>query len=325
MGATPPRGADRTWLVALAASLWGVSSIWRGPLSKQYPSLTVVLWEHLVLTVLTLWWLVPALRKLARASLGTKLSVVVIGFGSSALATVMFTASFKFGDPITPQVLQKLQPLIAIGLAAFLLRERVRRTYLLFVVPALVGAWLLAFKDPLTVSVTNAQAALLALGAATLWAAGTVLGRRARAELTFADLTSLRFGFGFVALGATALLTSTPLSIGMDAAGNILLLALLPGLLALVLYYRALGHTPASRATLAELAFPLSAVVVGVAVLGASPTASQWVGFVILLAAVVGLAVHEQRSSQPSVAVPDDAREAMAELVHAGSPQEVDR
>ena len=39
---------------------------------------------------------------------------------------------------------------------------------------------------------------------------------------------------------------------------------LLPGLAAMVLYYLALGRTPASRATLAELAFPLTAALVGV-------------------------------------------------------------
>jgi drug/metabolite transporter (DMT)-like permease len=272
----------------------------------------VVFWEHLVLTLLTLWWLIPAVRRLRAASLRTQLSVLVIGAGSSALATVLFTAAFRAGDPITPQVLQKLQPLIAVALAAVILRERVRATYAWFAIPALVGAWLMAFASPLSVSVSSAQAALLALGAASLWAAGTVLGRAARAELTFADLTSLRFSIGFVTLAITATVTQTPLAIGWDAAGNIVLLALIPGLLALVLYYRALGHTPASRATLAELAFPLSAVVVGVAFLGAKPTGSQWLGFAILLAAVVGLAWHEQRSSAPAVVVPDDAREALA-------------
>ena len=93
---------------------------------SQYPSLTVVFWEHLVLTLLTLWWLIPAVRRLRAASLRTQLSVLVIGAGSSALATVLFTAAFRVGDPITPQVLQKLQPLIAVALAAVILRERVR-------------------------------------------------------------------------------------------------------------------------------------------------------------------------------------------------------
>lgn len=320
MSTTGTRRGDRTWLVAIAASLWGISSLWRGPLAKEYPSLTIVFWEHLVLTLFTLWWLVPAVRRVAVASTRTKVSVLVIGVGSSALATVLFTAAFSLGDPITPQVLQKLQPLIAIALAALLLGERLRRSYLWFAVPALVGAWVLAFPEPLSVTVSSAQAALLAIGAAALWAAGTVLGRAASAELRFSDLTALRFAIGFLALSVTAIITGTPLAIGSDAAVNIALLALFPGLLALVLYYRALGHTPASRATLAELAFPLSAVVVGVAALGARPTASQWVGFVVVLASVVGLALHEQRSERPSVDVPDDAREALGGPISANAP-----
>ena len=320
MSTTTTRRSDRTWLVAVAASLWGISSLWRGPLAKEYPSLAIVFWEHLVLTLLTLWWLVPAVRRLAVASTRTKVSVVVIGAGSSALATVLFTAAFRLGDPITPQVLQKLQPLIAIALAAVLLGERLRRSYLWFAAPAIVGAWLLAFPSPLSVEVSSAQAALLAVGAATLWAAGTVLGRAASADLRFSDLTALRFAIGLLALSVTAVITGTPLAVGTDAAVNIALLALFPGLLALVLYYRALGHTPASRATLAELAFPLSAVVVGVAALGARPTASQWAGFVVVLVSVVGLALHEQRSSRPSVAVPDDAREALGGAVPASAP-----
>lgn len=310
--ATPSPGGDRTWLVAVAASLWGVSSLWRGPLAQSYPALAIVFWEHLVLTLLTLWWLVPATPRLLRASIRTKMSVLVIGVGSSALATVMFTAAFRLGDPITPQVLQKLQPLIAVALAAWLLGERLRRSYLWFAAPALLGAWLLAFPEPLAVDVSSGQAALLAVGAAALWAAGTVLGRAAAAELHFTDLTALRFAIGFLTLTVIAGATGTPLALGADAAVNIVILALLPGLLALVLYYRALGRTPASRATLAELAFPLTAAVVGVAALGARPTGSQWLGFTVVLASVVGLALHEQRSTRPAVDVPDSAAEALA-------------
>jgi drug/metabolite transporter (DMT)-like permease len=245
------------------------------------------------------------------ASTRTKVSVLVIGAGSSALATTLFTAAFRLGDPITPQVLQKLQPLIAVALAAVVLGERLRPTYAFFLVPALVGAWLLAFADPLGVTVSSAQAALLAVGAAALWAAGTVLGRAARAELSFTDLTALRFGVGLVALVVIALATSTPLALGLDAAPDIALLALFPGLIALVLYYLALGRTPASRATLAELAFPLTAAVVGIVAFGARPTATQWLGVAIVLASVVGLALHEQRSTRPSVDAPVRAEDAL--------------
>ena len=283
---TARRTADRTWLVAIAASLWGLSALWRGPLAREYPALAIVFWEHLVLVVLVSPWIVPAVRRVLAASTRTKVSVLVIGAGSSALATTLFTAAFRLGDPITPQVLQKLQPLIAIGLAALVLGERLRRSYAYFAVPAIAGAWLLAFADPLGVSVASAQAAGLAVGAAALWAAGTVLGRAASAELRFTDLTALRFTVGLLTLLAISGVTSTSLAIGVEAAPKILLLVLFPGLLALVLYYKALGHTPASRATLAELTFPLTAAVVGIVAFDASLTGSQWLGFAIVLASV---------------------------------------
>lgn len=295
---------DRTWLVALAASLWGLSALWREPLAAQYPALAIVFWEHLLLTVVLLPWLPGALRRLRLASRRTQLSVLVIGAGSSALATTLFTAAFRLGDPITPQVVQKLQPLIAIALATVLLGERLRPRFGLFLVPALLGVWLLAFPDPLGVSLSSAQGVLLALGAAALWAAGTVLGRAASAELTFADLTALRFTVGLLAVAVLAGGTGTPLAIGTDAIPGLVVLALVPGLLALLLYYLALGHTPASRATLAELAFPVTAAAVGVLALGARPEPSQWVGIAIVLVTVVALAWHEQRSRRPSVAAP---------------------
>lgn len=295
--------------MALAACLWGLSALWRGPLARELPSLTIVFWEHVVLTVLLLPWLLPAVRRVRAASARTQVSVLVIGAGSSALATVLFTAAFRLGDPITPQVLQKLQPLIALALAAVLLGERWRRSYLLFLVPALVGAWLMTFVDPLAVSVSSAQAALLAVGAAALWAAGTVLGRGASAELRFVDLTALRFAVGLVTLAVVAGATSTPLAVPLTAAPSILALALLPGLAAMVLYYLALGRTPASRATLAELAFPLTAAMVGVVAFGTRPEASQWLGIAMVLATVVTLALHERRAARPSVAAPVRAKD----------------
>lgn len=310
--------SDRTWLIAIAASLWALSAIWRDPLSKEYPSLAIVWWEHLVLVLLVSPWLVRAVREVLRASTRTKVSVLVIGAGSSAIATTMFTAAFRLGDPITPQVLQKLQPVIAIALAAVLLGERLRRSFLLFAVPALAGAWLLSFSDPFAVGVNSLYAAGLALGAAALWAAGTVLGRAASAELTFRHLTALRFGVGLVTLTVLVATTDTSLAVDPSAAGSIVLLALVPGLLALLLYYRGLSRTPASRATLAELAFPITAALVGVTVLGGRLDATQWLGFAIVLAAVVGLALHEGRGRTPAVAVPDRADEALRTGISRG-------
>lgn len=308
---TVGRRRDLTWMVALAASLWGTDALLRLPLTGTYSAGTIVFVQHLIIVAVTLPWLAPALRAFAASHLRTKAAVVVIGAGASALATVLFTQAFAYGDPVTPVVLQKLQPLVAILVAAVLLGERVTRRFPLFAVPALAGAWLLAFPDPLAVTVSGAQGALLALSAAALWGTGTVLGRYAGAQIGFRDLTVLRFAIGLPASLLLALLLDEPLTVPWRDAPVVALLALVPGLLALVLFYRGLRGTPASRATLAELAFPFTAALVGVAFLGAELSGSQWLGLALLAATVTLLALHERLSRTPAVATPSAVDEAV--------------
>lgn len=304
---------DRTWMVALAAALWGTSALMREPLTVDLgvASSTVVFAEHLALVLAMSPWLIGALRALARSSIRAKIAVLVIGAGSSALATTLFTAAFALGDPITPQALQKLQPIIAVVLAALILRERARPAFWLFAVPALAGAWFLAFAEPFGVTLDTAKASLLAVSAAALWAAGTVLGRLAGAELSPTNLTALRFFFGLVTMAVIVSARGDSYSVPWDGIPYIVALALVPGLLALSLYYRGLRDTPASRATFAELAFPITAAVVGVVLLDRGLAWNQWFGFIVVLVAVTALAVHENRSRRPAVAVPDRIGDAM--------------
>lgn len=299
----PAAPADRTWLVALSAALWGTDALLRKPLADALPASTVVFWEHAISLVVLLPWLPAALRALRRIGARERVAIVVIGVGSSALATALFTAAFALGDPITPLVLQKFQPVFAIIAAALLLGERIRRGYVWFAVPALAGAWLLTFPDPLSVSVTAARAALLSLAAAALWAAGTVLGRLVSTKLAAREVTVLRYFFGFLGAAAIVAVTGDPLAMHAGDVVGLVLLALIPGLLALSLYYVGLRATPAARATLAELAFPATAAVVGVAALGARLTVSQWLGFAVVVAAITALGWHEHRAStRPVVA-----------------------
>ena len=207
-----------------------------------------------------------------------------IGAGASAVATTLFTLSFRFGDPVTPAVIQKFQPIIAIIGAAVLLHERLRPSFAWFAIPALIGAWLLTFPDPLDIGVDQAAVALLAFGAAVLWAAGTVLGRLVATGWTPVELTTLRFGFGLPAALIIVLATGSPLWVpDLASTVSVVGIALVPGLLAMWLYYVGLRRTAASRATLAELAYPFTAAVVGVAFLDAHLDGSQWVGAALVV------------------------------------------
>lgn len=276
-------------LVALAAALWGADGVFRRGLALELPAATVVFWEHLILVALTGWILVRSRASLRLLSARDWLFMAIIGAGASAAATALFTAAFRFGDPTTPLLLQKLQPLFAIAGAWMILGERLRPRFGLFAGMALVSAWLITFPDPMAINAQSAKAGGLAIGAAALWGLGTVLGRDVAKRIPPVQITALRFAIGLPAAAIIVVLTQDSAGFAISGAdvGSLLLLALIPGLLALTIYYRGLETTPASLATIAELAFPLSAVSLNYLVFGTTLNVSQWVGVLALAAVLV--------------------------------------
>ncbi len=287
-------------LVALAAALWGTDALFRRGLALELPAATVVFFEHLVLVVVTAPWLIRSYQKVLRLGVGDWVALVLIGAGASATATILFTAAFSYGDPNTPLLLQKLQPLVAVLGARLLLGEALLPRFWLFLATGLGGAYLIAFPDPLQVSVSQLAPALLAVGAAALWGMGTVLGRRMSGSLEFRELTAWRFAIGMPVAGLIWLLQpGAPVGVtgGQDVLA-IVVLALVPGLGAMLLYYRGLSRTPASAATVAELAFPLSAAMVNYLAFGAVLTFSQWVGVLVLAGAITWMSLLGARDPE---------------------------
>jgi DME family drug/metabolite transporter len=122
---------------------------------------------------------------------------------------------------------------------------------------------------------------LYALAAAVLWAFGTVLGRYLARDMRFEHVTTLRFTFGLPASAIALLVLGAPAFASAHDSFWIVVLALVTGALAMSLYYYGLRKTPAVAATLAELAFPVTAVLVGYFKFGATLSATQWVGVAV--------------------------------------------
>lgn len=287
-------------LVALAAALWGSDALFRRPLALDLPSVVVVFAEHVILVVATLPWLLRALRAARGFTARQWAAALLIGAGASATATALFTAAFSYGNPTTPLLLQKLQPLIAVLGARLVLGERLLPRYWLYFVAAVVGAYLLTFRDPFQVSVAAFAPAALAVGAAALWGMGTVLGRYLAGTVPFQQLTALRFGIGLPASAVLVVLFGlNPAALITPASlPGLLALSFVPGLLALLIYYRGLRQTPAAAATLAELAFPLSAIVINYLAFGATLSASQWTGVILLTGTVLTMGLMSARGSE---------------------------
>jgi drug/metabolite transporter, DME family len=288
--------------VVAAAALWGTDGLFRRGLALELPASTVVFAEHLILVVLTLPLLVRGVRRAWRTfDAGDVVSLLLVGAGASAAATVLFTGAFAYGDPNTPLLLQKLQPLFAVIGARLILGERILPRYPFYFALAVTGAWLVAFPEPLNVGIAAFAPAAMAAGAAALWAMGTVLGRRLTAKVGWTELAALRFGFGLPASAALLPVGGGAQALGtLDASDmvGLLLLALVPGLLGLMLYYRGLRGTPATAATLGELGFPLSAVLVNYLAFGAVLATSQWVGLLILAVTITAMSIASRRGEE---------------------------
>jgi drug/metabolite transporter (DMT)-like permease len=310
------RGAALGWrngsylgvlLVALGAALWGTDAVLRVPLLEVMSPSAIVLSEHLVL----LLYSVPAVVlgwSLFR-NLGTQqwIALLVIAWGGSALATLLFTTAFASGNPTTVILLQKTQPLFAIALAHVLLQERLRWAYWPCFVVAVLGAYLISFDglvEPFeALGSDQALPAALTLGAAVLWGSSTALGRFVLKDVPFHTLTGARLLLAVPILWGIVLVQGSlgEMGTGFNAEpARVVLLALVPGLLGLLLYYRGLSGTKASYATLAEISFPASAVALNWIFLGVEVSANQVVGIILLWGTILVLAHLNSRDPAPA-------------------------
>jgi DME family drug/metabolite transporter len=311
--------------VALAATMWASDAYFRNQLVQHLSATQIVVAEDALITLFLLPVLIRSRHELRLLGARGWTAVAIIAAGAQALATILFTASFAIAAQhqlfAETFVLQQTQPLIAIVLAWIVLGERRRPWFWPAAAVAIIAVYMVVFaSDPLSpisaLQNGRIEVGLLALGAAVLWASGTVLGRFALGSISFWSMTALRFTLALPVLIVVVLVQNGLGGFGHyrfnDFVPNLLAIAIVPGLLALLLYYRALSKTPASLATIAEMAYPVAATLIA----SAPPPWGfnqpiypiQLVGTALLLGVIVFL--NWTRAKAPPVVVRSSLRVA---------------
>lgn len=295
--------AERTksgfWLVVLGAALWGADPLFRVILLKENMTATqIVLIEHILLTL----FVIPMLWKHRSELRGLKLrhigALLFLSWGGSAIATILFTQGLSHGNLNAVLLLQKLQPIFAILMARFLLKEKLPKHFSWLFLLALAGTYLLTFGFKFPFGHVNdfvKVGSLLSLGAAALWGGSTVMGRLMVGKMEYGTVTSLRFILALPLLIGITINQGDPWQVSTDTGTlaavsvNMLGQALLPGLLSLLVYYKGLTTTKASVATLAELSFPMMGVLINWIVFHQMITPTQAFGFILIWAALFAI------------------------------------
>ena len=276
--------------IIFAATLWSLDGLFRQEL-YSLPSILIVTLEHALGAVLLCPLLFRSWRDIKTLNQQGWISIIWISICGGLLGTFFYTKALSYIDYIDLSVvvlLQKLQPLFAISLAAIILKEKLSKQFIILSCIAMVGGYFVTFgTTPISAwDDKTIIAALLATLAAFSWGSSTVLGKHALKRLPFTIVTALRLTItAFVALGIYIYVTPSATSINLSYIQwrNLFLIVLSSGAVALFIYYYGLKYLPASHTSLYELTWPLSAVFLDWIVRGRILTISQFIGAGLLI------------------------------------------
>lgn len=278
--------------VMLAAVLWAVDGLLRQKLS-DVPAFQIILLEHAIGAVVFLPVLIRGWKEVTALRERAWISVAWVSILGGIVGTVAYTKALSYVEYIDLTVvvlLQKLQPLFAISLAAVVLKEKLTRRFFILAVVALLGGYLVTFGSSSIAQMNEKTmvAALLAFVAAFAWGSSTVLGKHALKRLSFFTLTALRLWVTAIVAGTIFLsLWNRPdvLALSSDQWITILIIVFSTGSVALFIYYFGLKKVPASHATIYELFWPLTAVIFDWILKGHVLQPMQILGALLLLGA----------------------------------------
>jgi drug/metabolite transporter (DMT)-like permease len=277
--------------VVFAALLWSVDGLLRREL-YSLPASVIVFWEHLFGFIILLPFILASFKAFKKLTRKQWAAIIGVSFLSGALGTILYTAALtkiQFIPFSVVVLLQQLQPIFAITAAAILLREPLTRKFIGLAGLALVAAYFVSFpelKVELSTGNGTLVAALFAVGAAVAWGVSTAFSKYALKDTSSLHITAARFGFTplfallFVFLGGSAGALGDALT--LDNFKYIIAITFSTGMLALLVYYFGLKRIPASRSTILELTWPLSAVFIGYFYLNQGLTLTQGLGALVL-------------------------------------------
>jgi len=293
-------------LICVSAALWGLDGVVLTPRLSNLQVPLVVFLLHAIPFVLMQPFLHGAYRRLRRMTAKGWSALALVAFtggflGTMAIVKALFLVDFNQLSVVV--LLQKLQPVFALVLAAILLGERVSARFLTAAVVALAGAYLLTFglsTPDATANAISLKAALLAIVAAAAFGAATVLSKMLLSSLDFKDATFARYGMtaamAFVYLGVRGI----GLPFASVTGANwvvIMIIALTTGSGAIFLYYFGLTRVRASVATICELCLPLTAVLLDYVVNDTVLGPWQWVGGALLVGAILRITLLPANSA----------------------------
>ena len=215
--------------------------------------------------------------------------------GTMAIVKALFLVNFQHLTMVV--LLQKLQPVFAITLAALMLKERLKRNFILWSSLAVGAGYFLTFgwATPDFHSGTNeTYAAAYSLLAAFSFGSSTVFSKKILQKYSFYSATFYRYGITAFLMLAYVLIAgriSDVTDVRTKEWFIFVIIGLTTGSGAIFLYYYGLRKVRAMVATICELFFPISAILFDYLINHKVLSTVQWFSAGIMLFAIVKLSI----------------------------------
>lgn len=293
-------------MIGFAAALWGLDGVVLTPRLSNLNVIFVVFLLHGLPFLLMNTFLFKRYKewnKLDREAIYSLLLVSIFGGAVGTIAIVYALFIVDFQELSVVVLLQKFQPIFAIIMAALFLGERLSNKFLIWAGIAIIGGYFLTFGwniPNLQTDGNTMKAALLSLLASFSFGTSTVFSKRLLQRIDFVTATFFRYGTTFILLLPLVLVLGFTTKFQEITATNWLIfgiITLTSGSVAILLYYYGLRHVKASHATLLELFFPISAILLDYFINGNVLSAVQWVSAIVMIYAIIrsGMYVYTKK------------------------------
>jgi drug/metabolite transporter (DMT)-like permease len=284
--------------ICLSASLWGFDGIVLTPNLYNLDVGYVVFMLHLIPFVIMNLFLFREykhMKQFTRSDILILLLVALLGgaVGTLSIVKALFLVEFKKLSIVV--LLQKTQPIFAIALAAIILRERPGKGFFAWAALAIFAGYFLTFGLKLPDLETNIQtihASLFALLAAASFGSATVLGKKVLSRYSFHTATFYRYGLTALIMLVFVIFTGGFDQLSVTTPRNwviFFIIAFTTGSGAIFLYYYGLRKVRAMVATICELCFPLTAILLDYLINKQQLSAVQWMSAAVLLFSIIML------------------------------------
>jgi len=290
--------------IILAATMWGFDGVVLTPRLYNLNTGFVVFMLHFVPFVLMNTFLYKEYKKLKEF---TKSDFLVLGgiaffggaLGTLAIVKALFLVHFDHLSIIV--LLQKLQPIFAIILAAIFLKEKIHPRFIFWGLLAIIASYFLTFglhKPNMGEDGPLIQAAIWAIVAAFSFGSATVLGKKALTRLPYYTTNFFRFGFTTILMLIYVLIIGKLGEFQNVTSTNwifFLIIAVTTGSGAIFLFYYGLNKVTAIVSTICELFFPISAIIFDYMINDHMLSPIQWISAALMILAIVEISYKRKK------------------------------